>query len=75
MQVWIIRNSETDVHVFDRFEHLEPSVRISYHKKSELHVEVIRDQGTAKFRVSYDGKVQDEIIAVMYPVWDAPCHL
>jgi len=77
-QVWMIRNSDTDIHLFNRYEHLEPSVRISYSACKDVVIETVRKPQEVHFDVSglRDGEPFSETIhAVCFPVWTEPSHL
>lgn len=77
-QVWMIRNSDTDIHLFNRHEHLLPSVQISYSTCQNVSIEMQRSQDGTYFDVI--GKRQNEdfhdtIFAKCLPVWTEPSHL
>ena len=77
-QVWMIRNSDTDIHLFNRFEHLEPSVRISYSSCKNVVIEITRQPREVYFDVSgerEDGPFNETIHAKCLPVWTEPSHL
>lgn len=86
-QVWMVRNSDTDIHLFNRFEHLKPSVEISFCRCQEVKIEVehqpILDGDvpllpTVKFHVTgkRDGvEFKATIAAQRWPVWTEPGHL
>lgn len=83
-QVWMIRNSDTDIHLFNRFEHLKPSVEISYSRCQEV---VIKEswpsqdfRGKVIFTItgrrgSDNSSFEDKVIAIRLPVWTEPSHL
>lgn len=84
-QVWMLRNSDTDVHVFNRFEHLEPSVRISYSACTNVEIDTI-DHQSRKITFRVKGKrgaafgdnpvhFEDLVVFECWPVWTEPCHL
>lgn len=86
-QIWMLRNSDTDIHVFNRFEHLLPSVKISYSKCLDVQIEqsertshevIYRVTGKRvdntqgeKFYISFE----EQVIFKCLPVWTEPCHL
>jgi hypothetical protein len=77
-EVWMVRNSDTDIHLFNRYEHLGPSVKISYSQCSFVNIEEKRDPRKTTFTVT--GKRNGEnfketVIAHQYPVWTEPSHL
>lgn len=82
-QVWMLRNSDTDVHLFARREHLEPSVSISY--STCKHVKIVQQAGseypadTVAYRVTGarddSGWFDELVIFRRYPVWTEPSHL
>lgn len=77
-QVWMLRNSDTDIHVFNRADHLLPSVRISYSACKDVTVDSVRRPHEIVFTVS--GKrngedFSDVIVFKQLPVWTEPCHL
>jgi hypothetical protein len=77
-QVWMIRNSDTDIHLFNRYEHLRPSVEISFSACSNVKIETVREPTTVTFTVSaeLDGKPKNEVIvAQCFHVWTEPSHL
>lgn len=78
-QVWMLRNSDTDIHLFNREAHLEPSVRISYSRCEDV---VIKSIFTARNELVFTvtGKRNDEIFEDIItfkclPVWTEPSHL
>lgn len=86
-QVWMLRNSDTDIHVFNRFEHLLPSVKISYSSCLNIQIEQLeRSSYEVIYRVigKRVDKAQgeefytsfDELVTFKcLPVWTEPCHL
>lgn len=81
--VYLLRNSDTDMHVFDKEEHLLPSVRISYSKAHQLKIEPGPfDMRYVTFKVSgtWDKEgvahpFEETITFHRLPVWDEPSHL
>lgn len=78
-QVWMLRNSDTDIHVFNREAHLEPSVRISYSRCNDV---VIKSEFTSGRELIFTvtGKrgeetFEDIVVFKCLPVWTEPCHL
>lgn len=77
-QVWMIRNSDTDIHLFNRFEHLEPSVRISFSACEDVQISITRQPREVYFDVTGRRKgeqFQETIHALCLPVWTEPSHL
>lgn len=77
-QVWMVRNSDTDIHLFNRFDHLETSVRITFSRCSNIKIETVRKPTKVTFTVTanYKGEPRNEIIvAHCLPVWTEPSHL
>lgn len=77
-QVWMIRNSDTDIHLFNRYEHLEPSVRISFSACENVQVGVRRQGRDAYFDVTgirVGESFQETVHALCLPVWTEPSHL
>lgn len=77
-QVWMVRNSDTDIHVFNRREHLRPSVNISYSRCQD--VSVVEDWSAREVVFTVTGKrdgepFTDTIKAQCFPVWTEPSHL
>ncbi len=86
-QVWMIRNSATDIHIFEKREHLLPSVKFSYHGCKDVHI-VEKNENTPLPSVSFtvtgfrtkaqseEGeRFEEKIIAQCLPVWTEPCHI
>jgi hypothetical protein len=77
-QVWMIRNSDTDIHLFNRYDHLEPSIQVTYSRCEGVTWTTERSPREIKFTVTgkRDGKPFTEtIIAHCLPVWTEPSHL
>jgi len=86
-QVWMLRNSDTDIHVFNRFEHLLPSVKISYSRCIDVQIEQSeRTSYEVTYRVTGKrvDKAQGEEFFTLFdetiqfkclPVWTEPCQL
>lgn len=77
-QVWMVRNSDTDIHLFNRREHLEPSVRISYSACEDVVIKPHYIAREAIFDVT--GKrngepFTEQVVARCLPVWTEPSHL
>lgn len=77
-QVWMVRNSDTDIHLFNRAEHLKPSVEISYSRCTQVKIAERREGREIHFHIL--GKRQgidfsETVIAYCYPVWTEPSHL
>lgn len=78
-QVWMYRDSDTDIHLFNRFEHLEPSVRITYSRCTDVSV-VVFDVTSDYIRYKVTGKNAEQqfeeiILFKRLPVWTEPSHL
>jgi len=82
-QVWMVRNSDTDIHLFNRFEHLEPSVATSYSRCKDVSIKYKHDgMGNITFTITglrgesgFEAPFEETIVAKRYPVWTEPCHL
>lgn len=77
-QVWMIRNSDTDIHLFNRYEHLKPSVEISYSRCTEVIINERREDREVFYEVSgkRDGQWFNETVCfIQLPVWTEPSHL
>lgn len=77
-QVWMVRNSDTDIHLFNRHEHLEPSVRISYGACKDVVVTMQREVMGTVFTITgkrRDVPFEETIEAKCFSVWTEPCHL
>lgn len=77
-QVWMIRNSDTDIHLFNRREHLKPSVAISYSTCQDVGIAELWEPRKAMFTVT--GKrggvdFKEFVTATCFPVWTEPSHL
>jgi hypothetical protein len=76
--VYMVVNSVTDIHLFEKDEDILPSVRISYHKVPNLTFKVERDCLDVIVHVlNADGTPYQTIPtrAKCVPVWNEPCHL
>ena len=77
-QVWMVRNSDTDIHLFNRYEHLIPSVRITFGACDNVKIDINREVTKVTFTVTakYKGEDRSEtIVAQCLPVWTEPSHL
>lgn len=77
-QVWMLRNSDTDIHVFNRYDHLKPSVAISYCRCQDVQIVEHRDPRSSTFTVTgkRDGvDFTDTVTFMCLPVWTEPSHL
>lgn len=77
-QVWMCRNSDTDIHLFNRREHLLPSVRISYSACKDVVIEMHDREDGIYFDVSgmrNNKPFAETIFFKRCPVWTEPCHL
>lgn len=77
-QVWMVRNSDTDIHLFNRFDHLLPSVEISYSACKKVEISFSRQPSKVTFVVKgfrSDTPFEETIVADCYPVWTEPSHL
>lgn len=85
-QVWMIRNSDTDIHLFNRREHCERSIGITY-SRCNVQIEQIENsvrrmvfsvKGTRPVqRVGGEDSepVNDTLTFECWPVWTEPSHL
>lgn len=75
--VYMVYNSAKDIHVFERREHILPSVAISYCRCPGYSFTV--KEGTGKdIHVSVTNAKGEEvttIVAMCLPVWTEPSHL
>lgn len=78
-QVWMLRNSDTDIHVFNREAHLMPSIRISYSRCKDVN---IASEFTSSRELVFtvtgkrnDESFEDKLVFKCLPVWTEPCHL
>jgi hypothetical protein len=78
-QVWMLRNSDTDIHLFNRREHLKPSIEISYSRCQDVTISIISEtaQGvTFRIEGKRNGNKFDETIYFKrLPIWTEPSHL
>jgi hypothetical protein len=82
-QVWMLRNSDTDIHVFNRYDHLLPSVKITYSRCINVQIEQIshtsreviyRIRGKRELEHT-EADFEELCIFFCLPVWTEPCHL
>lgn len=78
-QVWMLRNSDTDIQLFNRQDHILPSLRITF--SACQNVNIIRSHATANeliyiVEAILDGKdIHERFEFQRLPVWTEPCHL
>lgn len=77
-QVWMCRNSDTDIHIFNRREHLLPSVELSFSRCKDVKVEKKEEFRNVTYTVTGtrdDGPFEEKITFQCIPVWTEPSHL
>lgn len=77
-QVWMLRNSDTDIHVFNRAAHLDESVKISYSRCEDVNINCVHSFNEITYTVT--GKrngesFEDCMVFKCLSVWTEPCHL
>lgn len=78
-QVWMLRNSDTDIHLFNREAHIEPSVAITYSRCKDVVIN--RTHGMREITYTITGKrnggeaFEDCLVFICLPVWTEPSHL
>ena len=78
-QVWVFRNSDTDIHVFNRFDHIKPSIEITFSRCRDVTIEEIQRSGNLvvfEVKGNRDGQAfTDALNFQRLSVWTEPSHL
>ena len=80
-RIWMVKNSDNDIHFFDDDKHLEESVRITFSSCTEVYIEREQDSSmNVTFSVDFKRPGEEDlstevIVARCFPVWDSPSHL
>lgn len=79
-QVWMCRNSDTDIHLFNRQDHLRPSVEISFSRCTDVTITERYVGHLNELIFEVKGKIEglpftEQVVFRRLPVWTEPSHL
>ncbi len=79
MHVYVLINSETDIHIFKNVCDLLPSIKITYSRCENVRIEQERDINDITFKVtgnhSNGDAILDKLTFKCIPVWESPSHV